>query len=130
MTSNRPYLVRAIYEWIVDNGLTPYLLVDASFPYTEVPQQFVQEGRIVLNVRPEAVRGMDLGNEWISFNARFSGNPTDVRVPVEAVLAIYARENGQGMAFPDIEGGAPPPAPNPTPGSKGGKGGPKLKLVK
>lgn len=103
MTSNRPYLVRALYEWILDNGLTPHLLVDASRPGAVLPAQFVQDGKIVLNIGPSAVRGLVLGNERISFNARFGGVAMDVTVPAEAVLGIYARENGRGMLFPDEE---------------------------
>jgi len=103
MTPNRPYLVRALYEWILDNGMTPHLLVDASQPQTVVPVQFVQDGKIVLNVSPSAVRGLVLGNERISFNARFGGVTMDVLVPAEAVMGIYARENGRGMLFPEEE---------------------------
>ena len=103
MTSNRPYLVRALYEWILDNGLTPHLLVDASRPGAVLPAQCVQDGKIVLNIGPSAVRGLVLGNERISFNARFGGVAMDVTVPAEAVMGIYARENGRGMLFPDEE---------------------------
>lgn len=103
MTSNRPYLVRALYEWILDNGLTPHLLVDASRPGAVLPAQFVQDGKIVLNIGPSAVRALVLGNERISFNARFGGVAMDVTVPAEAVMGIYARENGRGMLFPDEE---------------------------
>ncbi|EGW54927.1 ClpXP protease specificity-enhancing factor [Candidatus Endoriftia persephonae] len=101
MTSNRPYLIRALYEWLVDNALTPYLLVDADHEAVEVPQQFVSEGRIVLNIAPDAVVGLELGNEWISFSARFAGHPQAILVPPAAVLGIYAKENGQGMLFPE-----------------------------
>lgn len=101
MTSNRPYLLRALYEWILDNEMTPHLLVDATPPNAVVPAQFVQDGKIVLNISPTAVRGLVLGNEHISFNARFSGATMDVMVPADAVLGIYARENGRGMLFPD-----------------------------
>jgi stringent starvation protein B len=103
MTPNRPYLVRALYEWILDNNMTPHLLVDAQRPATQVPPQFVQDGKIVLNISPGAVRGLVLGNEHISFNARFGGMAMDVSVPVQGVLGIYARENGRGMLFPDDE---------------------------
>jgi len=103
MTPNRPYLLRALYEWILDNNMTPHLLVDTSRPETVVPAQFVQDGKIVLNISPGAVRGILLDNELISFNARFSGVAMDVAVPVEAVLGIYARENGRGMLFPEEE---------------------------
>jgi len=101
MTSHRPYLLRALYEWIADNGMTPHLLVDASRPGVQVPQQAVKEGRIVLNVAQRAVSGLEMTNEMISFSARFGGVSQSVNVPVGAVLAIYARETGQGMALPD-----------------------------
>lgn len=127
MTSSRPYLLRALYEWIVDNGLTPYLLVDAGRSGTDVPQQFVEEGKIVLNVGPTAIRGLDMGNELIRFGARFGGQPREVSIPTVAVLAIYARENGQGMAFhgQGEDDGSPPDSPQPTPPSR-----PRLKVVK
>lgn len=103
MTSNRPYLVRALYEWILDNQMTPHLLVDAGRPQAVLPSQFIQDGKIVLNISPTAVRGLVLGNERISFNARFGGVAMDVVVPTEGVLGIYARENGRGMLFPEEE---------------------------
>jgi stringent starvation protein B len=103
MTPNRPYLIRALYEWILDNEMTPYLLVDSARPGTRVPMDLVQEGKIVLNISPSAVRGLVLGNEHIAFDARFGGVPMDVEVPTNAVLGIYARENGRGMLFPDEE---------------------------
>lgn len=99
MTSTRPYLLRALHEWILDNDLTPYVQVDATMENVEVPQQFVQDGRIVLNLSPASVRNLDLGNEWISFNARFSGSAMQVFLPIQSVLAIYSKENGQGMFF-------------------------------
>lgn len=101
MTSNRPYLIRALYDWILDNGFTPHLLVDASVAGVVVPGQFVQDGKIVLNLTPSAVRNLALGNEEIRFGARFGGVAMEVRVPPLAVLGIYARENGRGMLFPD-----------------------------
>jgi len=100
MTSTRPYLIRALYEWIEDNHRTPHILVNAEAPGVEVPKQHVQEGRIVLNINAAAVRDLRLGNDWIEFNARFGGVARTVHIPVTAVLAIYARENGQSMAFP------------------------------
>ena len=103
MTSNRPYLIRALYEWICDNGLTPYLLVDANAPGVRVPPQSVKDGRIVLNVAPRAVSQLELAEDMVSFQARFSGVAMLVLVPVDAVLAIYAMENGQGMLFPPVE---------------------------
>lgn len=98
-TSTKPYLIRAIYEWCTDNGFTPYIavFVDAN---TNVPREFVKNNEIVLNVSFDATSGLDMGNEWITFSARFGGVSRKLDVPVENVLAIYARENGQGMAFP------------------------------
>lgn len=101
MTSHRPYLLRALYEWIVDNGMTPHLLVDAEFPGVRVPPHTVKEGRVVLNVADRAVARLDMDNEAVSFTARFGGVSQSVLVPVGAVLAIYARETGQGMALPE-----------------------------
>jgi stringent starvation protein B len=128
MTSNRPYLIRALYEWLVDNDLTPYLLVDADFDGVEVPSRYVEEGRIVLNVSPTAVRDLHLGNDLISFEARFGGTAFAISLPPEAVLGVYARENGKGMLFPDEAASNPePPSDDPKPPS-GGK--PALKVVK
>jgi stringent starvation protein B len=131
MTSLRPYLIRSLYEWILDNGLTPYLLVDAEQKNTVVPDQFVQEGRIVLNIRPEAIQGLVLGNSEIAFSARFGGVPMKVAIPVSAVLAIYAQENGKGMIFDDDDGELPPSGP--SRGSKSDKdrpSKPRLRVVK
>ena len=111
MTSSRPYLLRAVYEWIADNGLTPQIVVDAQQEQVQVPSAYVREGKIVLNVSPTAVRGLRLGNEWVEFSARFGGTPFEVMVPVRAVLAIMARENGTGMSFPDPGGSDRPPPP-------------------
>lgn len=102
-TPTRPYLARAIYEWICDNQLTPYLLVDATQPYIEVPQQFVKDGQIVLNLAPHAVHQLQMSNESISFSARFGGVSKDIYIPISAVLGIYARENGQGLFFEPSE---------------------------
>lgn len=99
MTPTTPYLIRAIYEWCEDQGFTPHLLVDTSVADVVVPWGLVENDTIVLNVQASAVRGLELGNEWIVFNARFSGKPMDVTVPIGAVRAIFARENGQGYAF-------------------------------
>lgn len=140
MTSNRPYLLRAIYDWISDNNLTPYMLVDASVDGVRVPPQVVKDGQVVLNLAMRAVANLDLGNEWISFQARFSGVSQAIHVPVRAVLALYAQENGQGMMFPAEKDDAPPPAPAPDdtpPGSteaatteKPARGAPHLRVVK
>lgn len=99
MTPNRPYLLRAFYEWIVDNNCTPYLVVDATLPGVKVPLQHVKDGQIVLNISPGAVGNLLLGNDAVTFNARFSGNPFALHIPQRAVLAIYARENGAGTMF-------------------------------
>ena len=99
MTSTRPYLIRAINEWACENNLTPHLLVNALAEGVVVPTQFVKDGQIVLNINPSAVQSIELGNEWILFSARFSGKAMNIEVPVHAVLAIYARENGQGIFF-------------------------------
>ncbi len=115
MTSLKPYLIRSIYEWIVDNSLTPHLLVDAANKNAIRPREFVEDGKIVLNIKPEAIQGLCLGNEAIEFNARFSGKPIHIIAPIQAILAIYARENGKGMIF-DADEGEPendnPPPPN------------------
>jgi stringent starvation protein B len=99
MTPRRPYMLRAFYEWLVDNELTPHLVVAAEMPGVRVPLEFVQDGQIILNIAPRAVGNLELGNEAITFNARFSGRPHSVIVPLYAVQAIYARENGAGTMF-------------------------------
>ncbi len=129
MTSNRPYLIRAIWQWISDNGMTPHLLVNADAQGVEIPRQFVEDGRIVLNVSASAVRNLELGNDYISFGARFSGSPMNVLLPVAAVLGIYSKENGQGMLFPDEEEGTPPDDNEPEDAPPSG-GRPSLKVVK
>ena len=99
MTPNQPYLLRAFYEWIVDNNLTPYIVVDAHYAGTQVPQEFVQDGQIVLNVSPASTGNLQLGLSDIMFDARFGGVPRNIVVPCPAVLAIYAKENGAGTVF-------------------------------
>lgn len=101
MISTRPYLIRAIYEWAQDNGLTPHLLVDATQKHVDVPTEFVEDDKIILNIAASAVAALSLGNESITFNARFSGVARDIFVPTSAVRAIYARENGVGIVLPD-----------------------------
>ena len=108
MKSSRPYLIRALNEWILDNDTTPHLVVDASLSGVQVPMDYVANGQIVLNISPSAVKGLLLGDEAVEFNARFGGVPVNVYVPVYAVMAIYARENGQGMVFGQ-EPGSPDP---------------------
>ncbi len=100
MTSNRPYLLRAIHEWIADNDMTPHLLVDARYDGVRVPPQAIKDGRVVLNIATRAVNQLELGNHEIHFLARFGGVSQAIRVPLAAVLAIYALESGQGMALP------------------------------
>lgn len=127
-TSRRPYLVRAMHEWMTDNGQTPHLVVDAGIEGTEVPKAFVRDGRITLNVGWQATQSLKLGNEWIEFAARFGGVPQQVRVPIAAVLGIYARETGQGMLFQDETDATPPPPASPGPDDSGNR--PKLRVVK
>lgn len=103
MTPNRPYLLRGLYDWICDNHLTPYLLVDATGDDLSIPFEFVEDGKIVLNISPSAVRDLDLSNDYINFKARFSGQSMNVYFPANAVLAIYAKENGRGMIFQEEE---------------------------
>ena len=155
--STRPYLIRAIYEWCTDQGFTPYLAVLADAA-VQVPQQYVQDGQITLNVSATATSGLKMGNDWIEFSARFGGVPHEIMIPVDHVMAIYARENGQGMAFAgtqDLAGDIAPDAarqadaaptiqlvppssysgpsdgPPPPKGPGGGRPGPgKLKRIK
>jgi stringent starvation protein B len=139
LPSTRPYLIRALYEWCTDNGFTPYVAVKVD-QTVQVPREYVQGGEIVLNVSYDATSSLKLGNEFIEFKARFGGQPRDIMVPVGRVMAIYARENGQGMAFPvqdDVQpasersdGAAspdedPPTTPAPSAGQR-----PALKRVK
>lgn len=134
MTSNRPYLIRAFYDWIVDNNLTPYVLVDASYPGIQVPEEHIQQGFIVLNISPVATRGLLLENDRIVFSARFSGKTEQIFVSPYAVLEIYAKENGRGIVFTTEDGdGTPPPEsehPGPSSSSSSSKTKPSLKLVK
>lgn len=127
MTELKPYLIRSIYEWIVDNNFTPYLQVDASHHAAVLPMQFVQDGKIILNLRPLAVEALCLGNEAIEFNTRFSGKSTYVNAPVAAVMAIYAKENGRGMVFEvdHSQNDTPPPPPEPPKKAK-----PTLRVLK
>ncbi len=137
MTSSRPYLIRAMYQWITDNGFTPYLLVDATDEECMVPDEHVQDGKIILNIAPMAVNGLVLADEAITFSARFSGKSESLYVPIEAVLAVYAKENGQGMMFAEENGARPVSSTSAgddgpdDPGSGPDKpSGPKLRIVK
>ena len=137
MTSSRPYMIRALYEWIVDNSCTPYILVNAYAEGVQVPQQHInKDGQIILNISPVSVNGLDMHDDAIAFSARFGGVPMSVYVPAYAVMGIYARENGQGMVF-DAEPVPPtPPAPKPSGsaptniGSKSESKRPGLRVVK
>jgi len=132
MTSSRPYLLRALYEWILDNQCTPYVVVNANREDVQIPRAYVKDGQIVLNIAPTAVVGLKLDNDALEFNARFGGVAMQVYAPISAVLGIYARENGRGMIF-DAEDTPPePPHPNePDDSAKEKKPGkPGLKIVK
>jgi stringent starvation protein B len=132
MTSSRPYLLRALYEWILDNQYTPYVVVNANREDVQIPRAYVKDGQIVLNIAPTAVVGLKLDNDALEFNARFGGVAMQVYAPISAVLGIYARENGRGMIF-DAEDTPPePPRPNePDDSAKEKKPGkPGLKIVK
>jgi len=127
MTPNRPYLIRAVNEWLLDNRCTPHLLVNAEAPGVDVPRQYIQDGKIVLNIGPNAVEGLRVTNEEVTFLARFSGVSQLVSLPVSAVLAIYAKENGRGMMFGDEDGDGPEPEPE---GPDDRPSRPSLKIVK
>lgn len=145
LPSTKPYLVRAIYEWCCDNGFTPYLAV-AVDARTRVPMEFVRDGQIVLNISPDATHRLNISNDFVEFQARFSGVARDISVPLSNVAAIYARENGAGMAF-DLEEEASadeehdqaaaetvvlpePPEPEPTPPAQPSSTRPKLQRIK
>lgn len=125
MNSLKPYLIRAIYQWVIDNKLTPYLLVNAENNRAILPEQFIEDGKIVLNIRPEAVEALSLGNDDIEFNARFSGKPMHIVAPVSSILAIYAKENGKGMVFDQEENDDDHTPPQQQPPNK-----PALRVIK
>lgn len=132
MSSNRPYLLRALYEWIGDNDMTPHLLVDATREGVQVPSSTIKDGRVVLNIAARAVAQLDLGNREVRFKARFGGVSQSVVVPLAAILAIYAQETGQGMMLPE-DGGTmaeEPPGDSPEPPEDGPKRGGHLRVVK
>ncbi len=128
MTSNRPYLIRAMYDWIVDNDLTPYLLVNTDCTGVEVPEEHVSGGRIILNISPKASRGLHLNHDSIIFSTRFSGKTTQIVLVPQAVLAIYAKENGRGMEFGEAYDDESTTAARATP-AKASPKKPFLKLV-
>lgn len=115
MKPRRPYLLRAMHEWICDSGCTPHLVVDATAEGVDVPRAYVKDGKIVLNVSMSATAQLKLGSDEVSFSGRFGGASMHVRVPIAAVLAIYARETGQGLVFSDEDGAPTPGSPEPSP---------------
>jgi stringent starvation protein B len=125
MTPLKPYLIRSVYDWIVDNDLTPHLLVNADHNQNVLPVDYIEDGKIVLNIRPQAIQGLSLGNEVIEFNARFSGKPMQITASVKAVMAIYAKENGKGLAFDQENDGSDETPPEKRPPNK-----PTLRVVK
>jgi len=127
-TSTRPYMIRAFHEWALDNVLTPHLLVDSTHPGVEVPAEAVRNDQVVLNISSGAVRDLEMANEFVRFSARFSGIPRQVVVPVDAILAIYAKENGQGLNFMGLQDPQQPPPDRDAKPTE--KGRPKLHLVK
>ena len=129
MTSSRPYLVRAMYQWIADNGMTPHLLVDALVEGTQIPSEHVQNGKIILNIAPMAITNLVLGDTEVTFSARFSGKSLAIHIPIDAVLAIYAKENGQGMMFSEDDGAVSSSDDDPEPDPDKPKR-PSLRVVK
>ena len=138
MKSRRPYLLRAMHEWISDSDCTPHIVVDASMKGVDVPRQYVRDGKIVLNLSWNATGQLSMGSDEICFNGRFGGASMTVRIPIDAVLAVYARETGQGMIFAEDESGPPPQSPEapqpptdrPPEPPKRPAGRAKLKVVK
>ena len=135
MLSSRPYLIRAMYEWIVDSELTPYVLVDAALDDVIIPREFVDDGKILLNISPGATQNLNLGDEYVLFNARFHGKSMEVSFPVDAVMSVYAKENGRGMMFKNDDEDTDPPnnTSSTVSQSSPGKNAPKkpsLKIVK
>jgi len=130
MTPSRPYFIRALYEWILHNLLKPHVMLDALLPGVSVPENYVQNGKIVFDISPEAVANLDMTNDWVNFDAKFSGVNRRIRLPVQAILGIYAFENNRGMMFdPEDFGGHDDPSPK-NPSSKRNKKQPQLKIVK
>jgi stringent starvation protein B len=130
--SRRPYLLRAMHEWIIDSGHTPHVIVDAMRAGVEVPSAYIKDGKIVLNLSTTATQRLQLSNDAIDFDARFAGIVHRVHVPIEAVLGVYARETGEGMVFSDSEREPTPSEPTPTPDKPppGGERRPRLTVVK
>lgn len=131
MTSSKPYLVRALYEWILDNDTTPYILVDTGSDQVVVPRGIASDGKVVLNLAPAAIENLEMTNEHVSFAARFNGVSEHIHCPISSLLAIYARENGEGMMFPNEESDTEDNEPGKAGTSDRPKpGGPTLKVIK
>jgi len=130
LTPKRPYLLRALHQWMTDNGQTPHIVVDAAVAGVQVPVEHVKDGRITLNVSYSATSHLDLGLDVVSFDARFGGVARRLRVPLAAVLGIYARETGEGLMFPADEYGAQPPTATPPDPPPPSPGRPSLKVVR
>ena len=131
MTSNKPYLLRALNEWILDNEQTPHIIVDIHGEGVEVPSQAIQDGKLVLNIAPMATRNLHMGNDAITFQARFAGVSREIYLPIDSVMAIYARENGQGMMFAQSKEPGEKDSGEDTPGGNGDSPpAPHLKLIK
>jgi stringent starvation protein B len=126
LTSSKPYLVRALYQWILDNDNTPYILVDTGSEQVSVPNGIASDGKVVLNLAPAAIQNLEMTNDFVSFSARFNGAAEQIFVPVASILAIYARENGEGMMFPSEEENDNTAAAKPDSKSRG----PTLKVIK
>lgn len=132
MTSSKPYFLRALYDWITHNQLTPHLTVDVSIPGVHVPQQYVKDNKIILNIAPQAIMNLVIANDWATFDARFSGVSHRIRLPMKSITAIYAVENGRGMMFDKSEddGDSTPPPTTQPPTISSAKIRPSLKIVK
>lgn len=128
MTSSKPYLVRALYEWILDNDTTPYILVDTSSEQVLIPPGIANDGKVVLNLAPQAIQNLEVTNDHVSFSARFNGVVEDIFCPIGSLMAIYARENGEGMMFPAEEAESDPESGPPDGGDR--PSGPTLKVIK
>ena len=128
MTSSKPYLIRALYEWILDNGATPHILVDATGDQLIIPPGIASDGKVVLNLSPQAVENLDMANDHVSFSARFNGVAEDIYCPIGSLMAIYARESGEGMMFPPEDG--EPAQGDETGSDKDKPKGPTLKVIK
>jgi len=127
MTSSKPYLVRALYEWILDNETTPYILVETSSDQVQIPPGIATDGKVVLNLSPQAIQDLEMNNDYISFSARFSGVAQEIYCPMASLMAIYARENGEGMMFPAEEAEAEAESARPDDDKPRG---PTLKVIK